>query len=159
MSKIRTNRSSSRLAAVQALYLYSFGEKTIDEIAREFMAGNIGRELLEEDEITGSETFVPVMAAEPTLFAGILSSYAGNKEMINDMLNTSFTEEWSSERVELTMKAILQAGTAELLAYPETPVAIIITEYLDLTNSFYDGPEVKVVNGILDKLAKILREE
>lgn len=159
MSKIRTNRSSSRLAAVQALYLYSFGEKTIDEIAREFMAGNIGRELLEEDEITGSETFVPVMAAEPTLFAGILSSYAENKEMINDMLNTSFTEEWSSERVELTMKAILQAGTAELLAYPETPVAIIITEYLDLTNSFYDGPEVKVVNGILDKLAKILREE
>ena len=158
MSKIRTNRSSSRLAAVQALYLYSFGGKTIDEIAREFMSGNIGRELLDEDEITGSETFVPVMAAEPTLFAGILSSYAENEEMINDMLDKSFTEEWSSERVELTMKALLQAGTAELLAYPETPVAIIITEYLDLTNSFYDGPEVKVVNGILDKFAKLLRE-
>ena len=45
MSKIKTNRSSSRLAAVQALYQYAFGEKTIDEIAREFMAGDIGREV------------------------------------------------------------------------------------------------------------------
>ena len=155
----KTNRSSSRLAAVQALYVYAFGDKTIDEIARDFMSGNIGRELLEEDEVTGSESFVPMMTAEPTLFAGILSSYAENEEMINDMVKSSFTEEWSSERVALTMKAILQAGTAELLAYPETPVAIIITEYLDLTGSFYDGPEVKVVNGILDKFAKILREE
>ncbi|MBR1778005.1 MAG: transcription antitermination factor NusB [Alphaproteobacteria bacterium] len=159
MSNIRTNRSSSRLAAVQALYQYAFGDKTIDAVAREFMAGNIGQELLEEDEITGSETFVPVMPAEPTLFAGILNSYVENEKQINEMINTSFTQEWPAERVELTLKAILQAGTAELMAYPETPVAIVITEYLDLTASFYDGPEIKVVNGMLDKFAKILREE
>lgn len=84
MSKIKTNRSSSRLAAVQALYQYAFGEKTIDEIAREFMAGDIGREVIDEDEQAGTETFVPVMPAEPTLFAGILSSYAQNADQINE---------------------------------------------------------------------------
>ncbi|MBR1946167.1 MAG: transcription antitermination factor NusB [Alphaproteobacteria bacterium] len=159
MSKIKTNRSSSRLAAVQALYQFSFGEKTIDEIARDFMAGNIGREVIDENEMTGTETFVPVMLAEPTLFAGILSSYADHSEQINEMISASFTEEWPAERVEMTLKAILQAGVAELMAFPETPVAIIITEYLDLTKSFYDGPEIKVANGILDRLAKILRED
>ena len=159
MSKSKTNRSSSRLAAVQALYQYTFGEKTIDAIAQEFMSGAVGREVIDENEETGTEEFVPVMSAEPTLFAGILSSYAENADQINEMINASFTEEWPAERVELTMKAILQAGVAELIAYPETPVAIIITEYLDLTKSFYGAPEIKVVNGILDKLAKILREK
>ena len=159
MSKVKTNRSSSRLAAVQALYQHMFSDKTIDEIARSFMAGDIGREVIDEDEQTGTETFIPVMPAEPTLFAGILSSYAEHADQINEMINSSFTEEWPADRVELTLKAILQAGTAELLAYPETPTAIIITEYIDIAKSFYAGPEVKVTNGILDYLAKILREE
>ena len=92
------------------------------------------------------------------MFAGILSSYAENADQINEMINSSFAEDWSADRVEMTLKAILQAGTAELLAYPETPVAIIITEYLDIAKSFYSGPEIKVTNGILDRLAKILRE-
>ncbi len=158
MPKVKTNRSSSRLAAVQALYQYAFGEKTIDEIAQEFMTGAIGREVIEEDELTGSETFVPVMPAEPTLFAGILASYAQNADQINEMINSSFVQDWPAERVELTLKAILQAGTAELLGFPETPLAIIITEYIDIAKSFYSGPEIKVTNGILDRLAKILRE-
>lgn len=159
MSKAKTNRSSSRLAAVQALYQYAFGEKTMDNIAREFMAGDIGREVIDENEVTGSETFVPVMPVEPSLFSGILYSYVENAAQINEMINASFTPDWPAERVEMTLKAILQAGVAELMACPETPIAIIITEYLDLTKSFYDGPEIKVVNGILDKLSKILREE
>lgn len=159
MAKEKTNRSSSRLAAVQALYQYAFGEKTIDGIAREFLSGDIGREVIEENEITGTETFVPVMPAEPTLFTGILSAYAENSEQINKMIDASFNDEWPAERVELTLKAILQAGVAELIGFPQTPVAVIITEYLDVTKSFYGTPEIKVVNGILDKLAKILREE
>ena len=159
MSKAKTNRSSSRLAAVQALYQYAFGEKTIDDIAREFITGDIGREVIEENEITGTETFVPVMPAEPTLFAGILSAYAENADQINEMIDSSFNEEWPAERVEMTLKAILQAGVAELIGFPQTPVAIIITEYLDITKSFYGTPEIKVVNGILDNLAGILREE
>ena len=77
---------------------------------------------------------------------------------INEMINSSFVQDWPAERVELTLKAILQAGTAELLGFPETPLAIIITEYIDIAKSFYSGPEIKVTNGILDRLAKILRE-
>lgn len=158
MSKVKTNRSSSRLAAVQALYQYAFGEKSVDDIAREFMAGEIGGEVIEENEDEGTEKFVPVMPAEPTLFAGILSSYAQNADKINEMINSSLTENRSPESVEMTLRAILQAGVAELMAYPETPVAVIITEYVGITGCFYSGAEIRVVNGILDRLAKILRE-
>lgn len=156
MSNPKTNRSSSRLAAVQALYEYEFGDKTIDKIAKEFLTGETGSEVIEEDEITQTETFVPVIPAEPTLFSAILLSYAENEEKIDKMIDASFTEEWPSERVEMTLKSILQAGVAELMG-TSTPEAIIITEYLDITKSFYGTPEIKVVNGILDNLAKKLR--
>ena len=158
MSKIKTNRSSSRLAAVQALYQLAFGGKTVDEIARDFAAGNIGREVIDENEDEGTETFVPVMPAEPTLLAGILASYAQNADSINEMINSSLAENRTPESVEMTLRAIWQAGIAELMAYPETPVAIIISEYIDIAKSFYSGAEAKVTNGILDKIAKILRE-
>ena len=156
MSNPKTNRSSSRLAAVQALYEYEFGDKTIDKIAKEFLTGETGSEVIEEDEITQTETFVPVIPAEPTLFSAILLSYAENEEKIDKMIDASFTEEWPSERVEMTLKSILQAGVAELMG-TSTPEAIIITEYLDITKSFYGTLEIKVVNGILDNLAKKLR--
>ena len=156
MSDPKTNRSSSRLAAVQALYEYEFGDKTIDAIAREFLSGETGSEVIRENEFTQEETFVPVIPAEPTLFSTILSSYADNRDEINKLVDSSFNEEWPAEHVEMTLKAILRAGTAELTG-TSTPEAIIITEYLDVTKSFYDGPEIKVVNGILDKIAKKLR--
>lgn len=159
MAKVKTNRSSSRLAAVQALYELSFDDRAIDGIVRDFLAGTVGGEVIDEHPETGSEEFVPVIPAEPGLFSGIMSSYAENAERINGIIDASFSEEWSKDRVEMILKAILQAGVAELLAYPDTPIAIIISEYVDLAKCFYNGPEVRVTNGILDKLAKTLREE
>ena len=44
-------------------------------------------------------------------------------------------------------------------AFPKTPSPIIVNEYVDIARSFYDGAEVRVVNGILDRLSKILRDE
>lgn len=158
MSKVKTNRSTSRLSAIQALYSLAMGDKTIDQVVKDFMSGNVGGEVIEENEITGEETFVPVIAAEPALFSGIMSCYADNAERVNDMVNASFTEDWPKERVEPTLKAILQAGVSELMAFPDTPSPIIISEYVDIACSFYDGPEARVVNGILDRLSKILRE-
>ena len=158
MSKQRTNRSSSRLAAVQALYEYGFGEKTIDQIAREFMNGDIGAEVIEEKDDFGTEEFAPVMPAEPTLFSGILASYAENADHINEMIKSSLAADWTEDRVEKTLKAILQAGIAELLAFPETPVAVILKEYVDLASCFYDGAEIRVTNGILSNIAKALRD-
>lgn len=158
MAKIKTNRSSSRLAAVQALYELSYNNETIDKIVRDFMSGKIGAELIDENPENGTEEFVPVMPADPQLFSGIMASYAENTDKINEMIDASMNEEWSKDRFETTLRAILQAGLAELLGYPGTPPAIIISEYVDLAKSFYNGPEVRITNGIMDRLAKILRE-
>ena len=43
-------------------------------------------------------------------------------------------------------------------SFPETPVAVILKEYVDLTSCFYDGAEIRVVNGMLSNIAKAVRE-
>ncbi|MFV2035916.1 MAG: transcription antitermination factor NusB, partial [Halocynthiibacter sp.] len=42
----------------------------------------------------------------------------------------------------------------ELKHRPDVPMKAVITEYLDIARAFFDGPEPKVVNGVLDTLAK-----
>jgi N utilization substance protein B len=55
------------------------------------------------------------------------------------------------------MRAILRAGTYELLARPDVPVASVISEYLDVADAFYDKREKGFVNGLLDGIAKDVR--
>ncbi len=34
---------------------------------------------------------------------------------------------------------------------------VVINEYLDVANAFYDGDEPRLINGVLDKIARDLR--
>ena len=61
------------------------------------------------------------------------------------------------EEVELILECILRAGIYELLAHGDTDVGIIIHDYMNVTTGFYDGKEPKLVNAILDKVAKKVR--
>ena len=55
------------------------------------------------------------------------------------------------------MRQILRAGTYELLARPDVPVATAISEYVDVAAAFYDKHEKGFVNGLLDAVAKVVR--
>ena len=52
---------------------------------------------------------------------------------------------------------ILRAGIAEFYADSETEAPIIINEYVDLTQSFFEGTEIKIANALLDRFSKIIR--
>ena len=45
----------------------------------------------------------------------------------------------------------------ELLMHEDVDAPIIINEYLNITHAFYGGQEAKMVNGVLDSVAKVLR--
>ena len=47
------------------LQLRTFQGYDTVQVVKDFMSGNVGGEVIEENEITGEETFVPVIAAEP----------------------------------------------------------------------------------------------
>ena len=53
----------------------------------------------------------------------------------------------------------MRAGAYELLARPDVPSRVAISEYLDIAHAFFAGKEPGLVNGVLDRLARTLRPE
>jgi N utilization substance protein B len=56
----------------------------------------------------------------------------------------------------MTLRSILRAGAAELLTQAEIPPKVTIAEYVDVGHAFYDGPEPRMINAVLDRMAKAL---
>ncbi|MCR6632191.1 MAG: hypothetical protein NVV74_20260 [Magnetospirillum sp.] len=48
---------------------------------------------------------------------------------------------------------------SSLKARPQTPARVVITEFVDVAHAFYAGPEPKMVNAVLDKIARVLRAD
>jgi N utilization substance protein B len=87
----------------------------------------------------------------------LVRGVSGRLEEIDGLIGPALSGELSLERIEALIRAILRAGTYELAAKPEVPAEIIITEYLDVVHAFFDAKEARLVNGILDHLARKLR--
>lgn len=57
------------------------------------------------------------------------------------------------------MRAILRAGAYGLAFRKDVPARAVISEYVAVARSFYEGEEVGMVNAVLDKLARDVRAE
>lgn len=62
------------------------------------------------------------------------------------------TPQWPLDRICVTDLCLIACGIAEHEAFPDTPVKIIINEYVEISK-FYSTPDSRsFVNGLLDKL-------
>ena len=52
------------------------------------------------------------------------------------------------------MRATLRAGTFEIYGRSDVPPKTVINEYVTVAKAFFDGDEPKVVNAVLDRLAR-----
>ena len=73
--------------------------------------------------------------------------------LIDDQLATG----WRLVRVDSILRAILRAGVCELVDRPDVPVRVVINEYINVARFFFNEDEPRVVNGILDKVARKVR--
>jgi len=137
----RGARRAARLAAVQALYQLEMNEATTQQVIAEFqtlrLAEDADRDLF-ADVVAGTMTRLPELDAE---------------------IGRLLAEGWSFERLERVLRAILRAGTYELLVRLDVPPRVAINEYVEIAHSFFGGREPNLVNGLLDRLAKERRED
>ena len=145
-------RGAARLAAVQALYQIELTGATPDRVLREFIAHRLGAAgNAAEEERLGE--------ADGELFTAIVRGASEHRAELDGMVGASLAEGWTLARMDRVLRAILRAGAFELFARRETPARVAITEYLDVANAFYEGKEPGFVNGVLDRLARVLRPE
>ena len=140
-------RRASRLAAVQALYQMELsGARADDAIA--------DQALREPDQETEGKVRAPV---DQAFFGDLVRGVRDRRDDIDRMIDRALVEGWAIARLDAVLRAILRTGVCELLTRPEIDAPVIINEYVAIAKSFFDDSEPKITNGVLDKLAKILR--
>jgi len=151
------SRSTARLAAVQALYDSEVTGTPVDELVTNFIEHGIGSRAIITDEDDESETEVALTAPDPLLFAAILRGSLAQAEKLDEIVGNALSGDWSLDRLEQVLRAILRAAAFELTSMPDTPVRVVITEYVDIAGAFYAGPEPGLVNAVLDRIARVVR--
>ena len=141
------SRSAARLGAVQALYQHQMEGTHLPTLLDEFHRHRLGA------EIEGLQ----FAEAEITFFDDVVKGSLARAEEIDAAITLRLAEGWRIERLDKTMLQILRAGTYELLARPDVPTPTVISEYIDVAHAFFDAREAKFVNGVLDGVAKAVR--
>lgn len=148
-------RSAARLAAVQALYQMEMAGTDLNDVIREFVAERIAPQEPAEDGTESEPSGIE--GADQTFMAELLRGVVRRQREIDPMVDDQLALGWRLARVDSILRAILRSAVFELMERPDVPARVVINEYIELARDFFDDEEPKVVNGVLDKLARKLR--
>lgn len=140
-------RGAARLAAVQALYQMDIGGAGVLEVVAEYEAHRLGQEI-------DGETY---LKADAAWFRSIVSGVVRDQTRLDPLIASALQDDWALSRLDSTVRAILRAGVFELLDRKDVPVPVIVTEYVEIARAFFDNDEPKLVNAVLDRIAKQVR--
>jgi N utilization substance protein B len=140
-------RSAARLAATQALYQLELAKGDVDEVIREFVEHRFGG-----DAESGSHG-----APDESFFEDIVRGVISRQVDIDRALAGALATGWTLGRIDSILRALLRAGSYELLGRSDVPPKVVMDEYVELARDFFDGDEPSFVNAVLDHIAHSLR--
>lgn len=147
-------RTGARVAAVQALFQSEQTGESAETVADQFIRHRIGA-----GEGTDSFDEGRVPLAHIPLFQAILGAAATGAEAGDAEIRAHLQKDWTLERLDPVLRAVLRAAAAELLAAKEPPARVVINEYLDVARGFLDEETSRFANGVLDAMAHALRPQ
>ena len=145
--KPANQRGAARLAAVQALYQMDIAGSGVLEVVAEYEAHRLGQEV-------DGETY---LKADASWFRSIVAGVVRDQTKIDPLIRGALQDDWSLSRMDSTVRAILRSGTFELIERKDVPIAVIVTEYVEIAQAFFTEDEPKLVNAVLDRIAKQVR--
>ena len=152
-------KSAARLAAVQATYMIEYGQLPVDEVIKDFENGEIGRYAIEEesDGYEVLENMVEIEEMDADYFSNLTRNVHKDKEHLERSLAHYLKQGWQFDRFDGTLRALLLCAAYELVHTTDVDAAVIVKEYVDLAYAFFSKNEPKMVNALLDTIAKEIR--
>ena len=129
-------RRKSRELTMQMLFQGDLGKQTADEVRALFWSSR--------DDVD----------AETRGFAEDLYRVVTTRQVEVDALIETHAQNWRLERMAVVDRNLLRAAVAEMLAYPNTPGAIIINESLEIARRYAAPESVQFLNGVLDAISR-----
>lgn len=118
-----------------------------------------GLSLLYEAEIRGCEPvdLLAELPVAPDEYAVDLFMGVGRYGPELDELISRRALHWSMDRMAVVDRSLLRMAAYELLHHPDVPVAVVISESVELAKLYSTEESGRFVNGVLGALAQDLR--
>ena len=100
---------------------------------------------------------VSVHEADDAFFEDIVRGVTNEQRRIDPQIERHLADKWTLARLDATARAILRSAVFELLERDDIPFPVVIDEYVELANAFFDGEEPRFINAVLDAAAHEMR--
>lgn len=144
-SKIARN-SAARLLAVQAVYQMHKNNQPAKDVVKEYLDHRLG---VDDD---GDQMVSP----NTEHFSKIVQGVEEHIEQLGDMVTKNRNKEALSN--EPLLNALFLCGAYELMMCQDIDFPVIISDYVHVTQAFYENSESKLVNAVLDSIRKTVRD-
>jgi len=145
-------RHNARHFAVQAVYSWQLSGTDVAEIEEQFMTG--GYEFEDEEHRAQAPKMEP-KKTDIDYFRDLLSGVVlYSKELDSKMRPYLSRPLQDLDQMEL---AILRIALYELVKREDVPFKVVINEAIELGKTFATEDSHKFINGVLDKVAPVLR--
>lgn len=79
------------------------------------------------------------------------------EEFILEKLQNILKNEFNISRTDLILKIMIMSASFELIFVHKTPVKVIVSEYVKISDFFLETAHKRYLNAILDKVSKNVR--
>ncbi len=143
----RASRRAARLAAVQALYDMEISGHVALQALDGFRARG-GTADLDGETIPADEKF----------FTELLKGVTTERNDLDRLIGEALQKGRQVGNLETVLRSILRCGAYEMARRDDIDAAVVINEYVTVAAAYYDAGETSFVNGVLDRLGRVLRE-
>ncbi len=135
-------RGITRLYAVQVMYRSEFEEKPLNKILLE---AEHNPETLISEEISLDKI-------DLNFFTELMEKVREHREEIDKFIEKNLAKNWSFDRLDKVMLALLRLGVCEIVYMNNVPTNVSFSEYIEVAKAFFKRKDVGFVNGILNSV-------
>ena len=79
------------------------------------------------------------------------------KDLIQNLMDKELKDHINENKTELMIKLMIMAAIYEFMYMHKTPIKVVISEYLKVSDFFVEDSKKSFLNAILDKASKLTR--
>ena len=79
------------------------------------------------------------------------------REIIYEVIKKDLKDDVDEKKTEILLKLMIMAAIYEFMFMHKTPIKVIISEYLKVSDFFIENPQKNYLNAVLDKVSKVCR--
>src|SRR5690606_34112244 len=98
-------------------------------------------------------------APDQAFFGEVVQGACERRDEIDARISETLPAGWPLPRLDPVLAALLRCAVYELLARPDVPPRVAISEYVEISHDFFSGKEPGMANAVLDRVARLIRPE